>query len=132
MPKQKKSYNKKLNRCDEAKTPFSIIVKLTQKENSKGNPKGNPKGNMSKEILEQKDFPIFSDLGRELAADTKGNARDNLLNKINTALSAKEKAIESGLAPNEKIKADAELEALKAATRIISLFWHVAHKEKEA
>jgi hypothetical protein len=69
----------------------------------------------------------FTELSANLIADKTGSLRQRLLDEINPAVAAKEAAIAKGLSPEAKTIADAEHKALKAAARIIDLFWHATH-----
>ncbi len=74
-----------------------------------------------------KKLPSFTDLGRDLMADAKGHLYNQLLQEIDGRISQKESAIAAGLTTEDKARFDAELKALTAAHRIVSLFWNSIH-----
>ena len=74
-----------------------------------------------------KKMPPFTELGRDLMADTKGRIHAQLLAEIKSKISAKEKEIAAGLPAEEKTRYDHEINMLNAAHRIVDLFWHSTH-----
>ena len=72
-------------------------------------------------------FPAFTDLGRDLIDDEKGDLRAQLLEEVSLKIAEKEKAVSQGLPVEESAFITAQLTALKAAARIVNLLWHSAH-----
>ncbi len=78
-------------------------------------------------------MPLWTEIGEKLRQDKSGAERQRLQKTISEKEEAARRALESGLSAEDSSRARREMTALRAASRIVDIVWHVArHAEKSA